>query len=134
MKKRLILAVSCLSDYTGGIPSVFTISIGYRLAERIIKLSEVAWGMGVSEIVDCNEEGVWSDTSLESEELGGDIDSLLGILEQDRAAVGSAKLHVNEDEFYFTAIPEGCDDELRLTTRAVRVSVLEDEETVIIAR
>lgn len=133
MAKRLILSVSCANDLSSDVPSLFTIAIGDELAERIAKLSEAVWSVGASEISDSNYDGVWSCADIEAPDVGAELGPVVDALEQGGVAVDISELHVTEREFYFTAIPKCGSDGVRLSTKPLRVSDLEDDDTVILA-
>jgi hypothetical protein len=135
MIKQIISGLECANADGDGDEKAesFLIDITESLAQRIKQLNQEVIRLGVLCIDDCNYEGTWSDYSIGASNIkaGGSLDGVISSIKENKCMVDDPALRVMRDSFYFHATPEGCGDDMLLSTSLVGMEFLDNNEAFI---
>jgi hypothetical protein len=132
--KKLFLSVTCANDHYDEAPNTFHLEMSSALVARIKELSRLVSAADAFSIDEFNYDGTWSDTCIDSSEnvTPTDLENLLPEIVSAEARVDIPMLVVTKHIFKFTATPKHCGEDVAVVTTPVRISDLDNDETLIL--
>lgn len=132
MEKHIVLTVNCANQFAGDFPDQFVIVVNETLRLHIERLAKACKELKFNEARDFCHDGTWLDEEINQDCLSDEsIEKNIARMLETVSDVDCPMLCVTEAEFYFTAVPKHCGDDMLVTTARVDISELKNDDTLM---